>query len=331
MRRRQGEKSAYILGLLALGALALTFQLGAVSALASCGSGTTLDTDCDGFIDSVETNPNGITLTGMLLTTAKISPTIIPKCGLNPTPADRANCVDPNTQDLFVIIQRATTGSNIAWPPYDTTSYIDPLALVYPGLGVATHELKQTGTSQTVDGWVAVKIVENLTPTSSYMGLAKFGVPYSGSSATVWTEKIKNWIATTCSQACFDLNGDGVAETCYTPTTSGVGSFTCMNGNPNSTTSINMHVANPDLSKLNSEFIQYVVSHETSHMMNLAYGSRPTGGTTADHHYTTLKGVLMEQFIGTTVTIDASKNIVVSLYLSSQYALPQDATQHKLR
>lgn len=91
-----------------------------------------------------------------------------------------------------------------------------------------------------------------------------------------------------------------------------------------------MQVANADLSKLNAEFIQYVVSHEASHMMNLAAGSTPSGTTTADHHYTILKGVLMEQFIGTTVTIDANKNIIVSLYLSNQYAT-QDTTQHKLR
>jgi hypothetical protein len=331
MRKKQSKKSAWILALLMLGALALTFQLGAVSALAACGSGPTLDTDCDGFINTVESST--LSLPSNIYLAANNSNTI-PYCGPNP-PADRTICLDPNTQDLFVIINRATTGSNIPLPPYNGSYFgniyhIDPLALVYPGLGVATHELLQTsGTSQSVDGWYAVRIVEDLTVSgsSTYWGFAKFGVPYSASKATVWSQKIINWINNQCNSQCFDLNGDGTAEACYTP--GQVASFTCKNAN--SGTSVNMTV-NPDLRKLNSEFIQYVASHETSHMINLAAGSKPSGTTTADHHYTILKGVLMEQFPGVTVTKDNSTppNITVSIYLSNQYT-PQDATQHKLK
>jgi hypothetical protein len=340
MRKKQSKKSAWILALLMLGALALTFHLGAVSALAAaCGSGATLDTDCDGFIDSLEiNNPSWSLPPGMSL--AANNSTTIPKCGPNPTPAQRAICFDPNTQDLFVIINRATTGSNIPLPPYDGSYFgniyqINPLALVYPGLGVATHELLQPGgTSQLIPGtggWYAVRIVEDLTVSgsSTYWGFAKFGVPYNASKATVWSQKIINWINNQCNSQCFDLDNDPqhIAEACYTP--SQAASFWCKNAN--SGTSVNMTV-NPDLRKLNSEFIQYVASHETSHMINLAAGSKPSGTTTADHHYTILKGVLMEQFPGVTVTKDNSTppNITVSIYLSNQYT-PQDATQHKLK
>jgi hypothetical protein len=166
------------------------------------------------------------------------------------------------------------------------------------------------------------------------MGLAKFGVPYSGSSATVWPEKIKNWINNQCSVQCFDLNKDGTAEACYHPNDTGVASFTCNNANTGTAVQMRSLQPNPapNLAPLYYEFLQYVISHETSHMMNLASGS----GTSADHHYPIAKGILMEQFIGTTVTrsVDINNNnqvnINVTFYISKQY-LSQDKTQHKLK
>jgi hypothetical protein len=354
MRKRQGKKLAFIFGLLALGALILTFQLGAIRALA----GT--DDDSDGFYTTFEND--GITLPQGMTLAAYPSENFLPKCAAG-IPRDK--CVDSTKQDLFVIIQRATTTScpnptscggctaplfgstNIASPRdynYATNSYtsLNPLALVYPGapgattLPVTTHELINTGTSQMLGGgqppavppgWYAVKIVENLDPCSNYMGLSKFGVPNKASLATVWPEKIKNWINNQCSTQCFDLNGDGTAEACYTPDQAA--SFLCKNGN--SSTSIDMK-ANPDLRPLYYEFIQNIVSHEASHMMKLAYGSTPSGATSADHHYTTLKGVLMEQSVLATVTKDNSvpPNITVTLYISKTYT-KQDQTQHKLK
>jgi len=348
MRKRQGKKSAYILGLLALGVFILTFQLGAVGALAGD------DDDSDGFFKSVE--DSGITLPpGTLLNTypQKLDRTKLPNCANLGLPRDQ--CVDSTKQDLFVIIQRASVpcastcgdpctsplfgNSNIPLPgqsdQYGRT--YNPLALVYPGtpggttLGVTTHELIQTSGTQVIGvtvppGWYAVKVVENLNPCSNYMGLAKFGVPNLASLATVWPEKIKNWINNQCTEQCFDLDGNGTAEACYTPDiarTAGK-TFLCKNGNSN--TSIEMTVANPDLRPLYYEFLQNIISHEASHMMKLASGS----GTSADHHYTTLKGVLMEQSVLATVTKDVSNNITVTLYISNTYT-KQDKTQHKLK
>jgi len=346
MKKRQGKKSLAILALLALGAFTLTFELGAVGAMAQ------QDTDKDGFTDLVETT--GFDLPSGMSLAAYQNP---PVTHLGPCAPGvlRDKCVDPATKDYFVIIKRATVpcaskcgdpcpsplfgSSNIPMPANYATTY-NPLGLVYPGLGVATHEILQTGGPNQVigptppgGGWYAVKIVEDLNPCSSYMGLSKFGVPYSGSVGTVWPEKIKNWINKQCSNQCFDLNADGIAETCYTPTTAGVSTFTCKNANSN--TSVEMTAANPDLSPLYYDFLQNVISHEVSHMMNLAAGSSPTGGTSADHHYTIIKGVLMEQSVGATTTrsIDTSSgktNINVNLFISTAYTA-QDKAQYKLK
>ena len=334
MRKKQSKKSAWISALLMLGAFTLTFQLGAISALAA----TPADTDLDGFSDAVETA--GITLpndptTNVMSLAAYPGVTTLSKCAPG---VPRDQCVDKATQDLFVIIQRGTNPcptscsdpcgrflfgtSDIPMPSQYATTY-NPLALVYPGsgsttLGVTTHELLQTkGTSQIIGptppngGWYAVKIVENLNPCSNYMGLAKFGVPYAGSSATVWPEKIKNWINNQCSVQCFDLNKDGTAETCHHPNDTGVASFTCNNANTGTAVQMRSLQPNPapNLAPLYYEFLQYVISHETSHMMNLASGS----GTSADHHYPIAKGILMEQFIGTTVTRSEILIIIIKL------------------
>lgn len=352
MGRKQGKKSGYILVLLALGAMALTFHLGVASALATCSG----DTDCDGFSDGVE-NAGISPLNPGLSLTAYPSLTSLGKCPSGPS---RETCVDPLAKDLFVIIQRATGcptsktcndpcaptfggKSDIPMPPYDTTLHINPLGLIYAVGGntpVTTHELTQSAgyTSQLVgpvppaDGWYAVKIVENMDPCykDKPMGQATFpyfpaSPTYTGASATVWPERIKNWIANACSQACFDTNGDGTPDTCYTPTTLGVNSFKCMNSV--SKTTVDMKNPIPDLvQKLNGEFIQNIVSHEASHLMNLAAGT----GVSADHHWPKATGYLMEQTIGTKATKDKSGNIVVNLYISTGYA-KQDTGVYLLR
>jgi hypothetical protein len=329
MRKRRGKKSLSILDLLALAAFALTFQLGAVGALAQ-----TTDTDNDGFTNTIETS--GFPLPpGMSINTypSPSDPTKMPNCTTSGGPRDQ--CVDPATKDLFVIIKRGATGcppsticnepcqptfvnsgipSDIPMPPYSSTN-LDPLALVRAGLGVTTHELIQTiGTSQAIGDYYAVKIVEDLNPCGAYMGFSTFGTfaaPYTGGIATVWPERIKNWITQTCSQACFTDRFN--VTTCYKPNDAGVMSFLCKNAN--STTSVNMKSPDPALvSKLNGEFLQNIINHEVSHLIHLASASG-----TVDHHYPIAQGVLMEQFIGTKVTKDRSNNINVILYLSTGY------------
>jgi hypothetical protein len=327
MRKRQGKKSPYILGLLALAAFALSLQLGTVGALAQ-------DADKDGFAETT-----AITLPIGLRLAAYPTLTSLPLCG-GSIPRDKCiedTAIENTPKDLFVIIQRATgcpasrTCSDPCSPtyvgagdipgfPYDANN-LDPLALVRAGLGVTTHELIPGSgytSSQAIGDYFAVKVVEDLNPCSSLMGFSTFGsfdgsYTYTGGVATVWPEKIKNWIATACSQACFtDKTG---TISCYTPNSSGVNSFYCRNAN--STTSVNMKVtppAVPDLSKLNGEFIQNIINHEVSHLIHLASASG-----TVDHHYPIAQGVLMEQFIGTKATKNRNNDIVVILYISTTY------------
>ena len=366
MSKRQSKKSAWILALLMLGAFTLAFQLGAVCALAACGSGATLDTDCDGFIDSLENS--GFTLTsGMSLA---VYPTVnpIPNCAKAPQGTPRDACVDPATQDYFVIIQRGTNpctpgtkascGNTCLTPLFGTSDISDiptsPLLSEYKSVygtssgplqwvsgiatGFTTHEIYQTsGTSElvTAGGWYAPKITEDLNPCSSWMGLSTPGTitPTAPGSATVWPEKIMNWIETTCSQACFtDSKGN---KTCYyaksqlIPPPAGYsqapGTFSCKNAN-NTTYSVDMNAASPNLSPLYHDFIKNVVSHEASHLIHLAFGS----GTSADNHWPAGSGTLMEQSIATKVTKDKSGNIIVTLYISTAYA-SQDPAEHALR
>jgi hypothetical protein len=340
MEKKQSRKSAWILAALMLGAFTLALQLGAVGALAQ-------DADSDGLSDTLETNPNGFLLiNGMTLEATEDA--AVPNCIASELPRDR--CVDPGKQDLFVIIKRATNPcpnptscGDPCGPPLfnNATTDIAPYS-EYPSIygttsgplqwvsgiatGFATHPLLQNPpfASQVIEagGRYAVKIIEDLNPCSSYMGLSTPGTPTATSSATVWPEKIMNWIDKACSQACFvDRNN---VQTCYSPaTTSG---FFCKNYNNPNLAPVDMKAPNPDLRPLYHDFIKNVISHEVSHMMHLAYGS----GTSADHHWPIAYGYLMEQSIQTKATKDKSGKITVTLYISTGYT-NQDKTQHALK
>lgn len=344
------KRSAWVQVVLMLGAFALAFQLGAVGAIAQ-------DADNDGFSDAIENI--GIALPqGMTLATGETS---LPKCG---SPRDK--CIDPAKQDFFVIIKRATSPcssscgdpcgqplfgtSDIAQPDQYTNVYgttYGPLQWVSGiATGFSTHEILQTsGTSQVIGptppegGWYAVKIIEDLNPCSSYMGISTPGTPTATSSATVWPEKIMNWIDKGCSQACFTpKNGP---TTCYYVPVPGVSvpagyvaantafpnaTFTCKNYNNPNLEPINMKASTLDLGPLYNDFVKNIISHEASHMIHLAYGS----GTSADHHWPIAYGYLMEQSIQTKATKDRNNNIVVTLYISTGYT-NQDKTQYGLK
>ena len=204
----------------------------------------TTDTDSDGYPDSTE--QYGITLSGMTLVDGS---TWLPPCA--DPPADRSLCVDWQSPDLFVIIERATSSSNIPSYPY-SSSNPDPLAFVAAlpgardtgGLGIATHELIRTSaTNQAVAGHYAVRIAENLDPDANLFGLSTPGLPNPSSTATVWTEKIKAWIDETCAGAtCIDE---------ITGTTVG---------------------PNDPLTPLHDAMIINIINHEIGHLISLATG-----------------------------------------------------------
>lgn len=348
MEKKQSKKSALILALLMLGVFALAFQLGTISAFAQ-------DRDLDGFSDSLEGTGFALTSGMSMATTQGDFVTSVSKCG-----SPRQDCVDPATQDFFVIIQRATkpcpsptSCGDPCGPPFFGTSDI-PMPPDYPNTygstlgplqwvpkiatGFTTHEILQTsGTSQQVTpgGWYAVKIVEDLNPCSSWMGISTPGTitPNAPGSATVWPEKIMNWIEKACSQACFtDKTG---ATKCYYVSVPGVpvpagylpapGKFTCTDGYNTSMAPIDMKAGQQNLPLLYHGFIKNVISHEASHLMHLAFGP----GTSADNHWPAAQGTLMEQNIGTKATYSKG-DIAVILYISNSYAR-QDPAQHALK
>jgi hypothetical protein len=298
MKRRQDKKTTSILVLLALAIFVMIFPLGPVGALAQS------DRDGDGFFDTVEESgfnlPSGLWL-------ADTHATYLEKCMPGVL---RNQCVDPDSKDLFVIIERLSP-SNIPVPPYDNNFNLDPLGFIYPGLGVTTHELRSDNPnpSQSIEDYVAVKVVEDSDPDGDLMGLATFGTPYPFSVATVWPVRIKNWIDARCNQACFtDKTGN---TTCYTPDQAGT--FQCINKTTGTT--VDMKQTQPNLDKLNNEFIQNIINHEVSHMIHLAFGP-----DTFDHHYLT-HGSLMEKFIDAKESKDKKTppNISVILYVSTSY------------
>ena len=351
MKKKQSKKSAWVLALLMLGVFTLAFQLGAVCALAQ-------DYDNDGFTDTLEIKGFALTPGMSMATSQGAFVTSVPKCG-----SPRQDCVDPATQDFFVIIQRATSpcpnptscGDPCGPPLFNNFTTDISLPTDYQNIygstlgplqwvskittGFTTHEILQTsGTSQQVTqqtgGWFAVKIIEDLNPCSSWMGLSTPGkiTPTAPGSATVWPEKIMNWIDKACSQACFlDKTGK---TTCYYVPVPGVrvpagylpapGTFTCKNAN-NSAASVDMKAASLNLAPLYNDFIKNIISHETSHLMHLAFGA----GTSADNHWPAALGTLMEQSIGTKATYSKG-NITVILYISNSYA-SQDPGQHALK
>ncbi len=355
MEKKQRERAAFILALLMLGAFTLAFQLGTISAFAQ----TLPDGDNDGFSNSLEENGFALT-TGMSMATAQGDVVnLVPKCASGIT---RQDCVDPAKQDFFVIIQRGThpcpatcndpcgpflfPNSNPASDIAPPSQYVDiygttlgPLQWV-PKItaGFTTHELQSSITSQQVTpgGWYAVKIVEDLNPCSSWMGLSTPGTitPTAPGSATVWPEKIMNWIDKACSQACF-TNAKTGATTCYYVSVPGVtvpngyvpapGKFTCTNGYDTSMIPIDMKAGQQNLPQLYHDFIKNVMSHEASHLMHLAFGP----GTSADNHWPAAQGTLMEQNIGTKATYSKG-DIAVILYISNSYAR-QDPAQHALK
>ena len=356
MSKKQSKKSMYILGLLMLGAFTLAFQLGAVSALAQ-------DQDLDGWPDSLETSGFNLTTGMQMVTDTGALAGSVTNCQSG---SIRQNCVDPATKDLFVIIQRATKPcppsptscgdscgpplfgtSDIATPSQYQNIYGSPFGPLQwvSGLGVTTHELLQTsGTSwqvtQQPGGWYAVKIVEDLNPCSNgWMGQSFPGriTPTSNSFATVYPEYIMNWTDTACSlPPCFkdskgNIIGCYAAKSVHSPLPAGYvypssgTTFTCQNYNK-PTIDMNRTNPGPDLTTIYHDFIKNVISHEASHMINLAFSS----GTSADHHWPagtgTGPGTLMEQHIGTKATLGKTGNITVILYISTTYA-SQDTKQ----
>jgi len=253
MRKIQGTKLRMLFGLVAVAALVLVTPPIQVWAQ---------DADNDGFTDVQESTP-------IILHDNSTFPSCVGGG------YQRANCLDPASKDLFVIVV----------PAMSTLIPANPLEFVSRnqtsgGLGIATHEIDQgqAGPDREIAGTQkAVRISESLdTSNDIILGISQYGTPNGPDLATVYTQRIKNHIMSVCG--------------------SSFGTSKCAD---------NTGVSSQALI---DKYIKHTIAHEAAHMLTLTttYNDRLGG-----HHYKTGTNVILDQsvyykgttfYIGTTFT-----------------------------
>lgn len=245
--------------------MAFTMVPSEVKAVVNCAAATAADADSDGFTDIEECS--GLTLT---------DGTAVPNCS-NGTGS--AGCLNPDKKDLFVILVPAAPS---LLPP-------NPLQYV-PALGVIAHQI--TASQATVDRNVtstqkAVRVTESLDTSEVTLGASNYGTPNGLDKATIFTQRIKNFVTSTCTAA-----GITSCKEYYT----------------------GLAVMNDII----NHYMKNTISHEIGHVLQLTsvYNSRYGG-----YHYQTGSGVIMEQSCKYT-----SKGGTVTFYIPSAYASTDPAS-----
>lgn len=253
---------------------------GPASAQVLCPTTSTNDTDQDGFTDQQECD--GIPL---------LDGTIFP--GANDTTKLRAQRLDPNSKDLFVIYLRLSSGllANLPAPFIDQTFYgINFVGL--SALGLTVHQLagSQVSTARTVSSdpailQKAVRIVESLSTDGDILGICQWGTPLGEDGCTVYTQRAKNFINKTCD-AAKDIT--------------------------------------TDRNQVFLAYATYLVLHETGHSL---------GGLAADYndrfggyHYKAGSGVVMEQ-----AAAYSTKGGTCTWYISTGWNLTLDPSAVRLK
>lgn len=198
----------------------------------------------------------------------------------------RAERLDPNSKDVFVILALAPT-SNVPTNPLQYV--IAPQA--EGGLPVATHMLLpgQADGARTVSPsstQKAVKITENLdTSATDVLGIANYGTPNGLDLATVYTARIINHVNSVCSASITSCNDvDGLA----------IGAVNVIN-----------------------KYIKHTIAHEVAHNMVLTntYNERFGG-----YHYKSGTNTLLDQSVYYT-----SKSGKVTWYIGNRYTSADQA------
>lgn len=175
---------------------ALIFSLvaGQASAQITCSNASTGDYDEDGFTDLQECA--GITL---------LDGTLFP--GASDTTKARADRLDPNSKDLFVAYLRLSSGHLGALPdPFKDQTFHGIEFKGLSGLGITVHQL--VGVQIRIDRIVslasaqkAIQVVESLDTNGKDLGLCQWGTPLGLDGCTVFTQRAKTFINTTCDSA----------------------------------------------------------------------------------------------------------------------------------
>ena len=148
------------------------FAQNATSTFACSQAAVNLDGDLDGFVDTDEcAGLGGITI-----------------CNGTTT---RANCIDPNGRDVFVLLVPAATASNIP---------ADPLSLINQavgGLNVAAHPVSanHVGTGRILiapnSTQKVIRVTESKLTGSGILGVCEWGTPNGLDDCIVYTERAK--------------------------------------------------------------------------------------------------------------------------------------------
>jgi hypothetical protein len=265
---------------------------------------TGADSDNDGFTDFQE-------CTG--ITTIGTTPVVFPWCGtanadgVLPT---RDRCMDPNSKDLFAIVQPAAAGSLLpaVQSPGSTTPFNPFLPFTAYGinflglnsLGVAVHKLSplEAALDRTVAAAVsglpapkAVKITESTDVNGVILGNCQYGTPSGLDGCIIYTQRTQNFITSTCGSA-----------TIQTPSS-----------------------ADPmTVRDVVWAYSTYLILHETGHSL---------GGLTGDYnsrfggyHYKPGAGLVMEQAV--TYAVKGGK---CTFYISPNWNLTLDPPSVRLK
>jgi hypothetical protein len=189
---------------------------------------TGADSDNDGFTDFQECTA--------VVTLGQSSDTVrtFPWCG---TPnADgilpsRDRCMDPNSKDLFAIVQPAAAGSLLpaVQAPGSTTPFNPFLPFTAYGinfiglnsLGVAVHTLRplEAALDRTVATAVAglpapkaIKVAESVDLNGTILGNCQYGLPSGLDGCVIFTARTRNFINSSCGAATVQTPG-GVTST----------------------------------------------------------------------------------------------------------------------
>jgi hypothetical protein len=175
-----------LVGVLSLGALP-----DLVSAAVNCSAvvDPTVDSDGDGIPDIQE-------CAGVTLTTGAF----LPSCPANP--ANRNACVDPNSDDFFLAIVPASPSlmpSPIPSPGFDPFSFFTQLGLTAHAVDPTLLPVDRTVIATPLVK--AIRVTESLDTNGTILGVCNQGTPLGLDGCVVFTQRILNFINSTCDTA----------------------------------------------------------------------------------------------------------------------------------
>ena len=181
MKQRKGIRSLMGMIFMTMAALLIVMLMTQAPAQGvNCPTTSTADSDLDGLTDQQECD--GLTLADSSLFPGGISAAL-----------PRAERLDPNTKDLFVVLIPATP-SNL--PLANPLEFI-PKTQAEGGLAIATHPIASQASPnrQITATQKALRISESLDiSTKDILGTSNYGTPNGLDNAIVYTDRIKNFV-----------------------------------------------------------------------------------------------------------------------------------------